>query len=198
MGGCGSFGGCPGGREARRSQPRKPLGERRGLPPRVVGASPTPWRREKEEGASVRSALSPKEVLALVDDPRARTLLRALGLLTPRGGASADAHRKIKQITHLARLIAPAIEDAHDRHQSRSSSTRRQAGLHRPAALRAAHEAPRGEADGARGGARGPRAAATTLARAGTSALRSSTAVEAPLPSWCRRRRATCLRHGHR
>ena len=73
-------------------------------------------KREKKK-ASVRSALSPKEVLALVDDPRARTLLRALGLLTPRGGASADAHRKIKQITHLARLIAPAIEDAYDRHQ---------------------------------------------------------------------------------
>ena len=73
-------------------------------------------KREKKK-ASVRSALSPKEVLGLVDDPRARTLLRALGLLTPRGGASADAHRKIKQITHLARLIAPAIEDAYDRHQ---------------------------------------------------------------------------------
>lgn len=66
--------------------------------------------------AKIRAALGPKEVMALVDDPRARTLLKALGLVTPRGGASADSHRKIKQITHLARLVAPAVEDAYERH----------------------------------------------------------------------------------
>lgn len=64
-----------------------------------------------------RRDLSPDQVLALVGDKRTAALMRALGLLGKGGGASADAHRKIKQITHLLRLIAPALDDVFKRYE---------------------------------------------------------------------------------
>lgn len=67
--------------------------------------------------AGFRNDLRPDDVLRLVGDPRAAALMRALGLLGKGGGASADAHRKIKQITHLLRLLAPALDDAFARHE---------------------------------------------------------------------------------
>lgn len=64
-----------------------------------------------------RAALEPDAVRALLGTPRAVELMRALGLVTERGGASPDSHRKLKQIKHFIRLISPALEDAVVRHE---------------------------------------------------------------------------------
>lgn len=64
-----------------------------------------------------RRDLNPEQVLSLVGDARVASLMRALGLVGKGGGASADAHRKIKQITHLLRLVAPALDDVFARHE---------------------------------------------------------------------------------
>jgi hypothetical protein len=66
-----------------------------------------PERRSLDSG-DVRDALL---------DGQSVELLQALGLVTPRGGASPSANRKIKQITHFARLVAPALDDAFARHE---------------------------------------------------------------------------------
>lgn len=63
-----------------------------------------------------RSELTPAEVRRLLGDEGSALLLRALGLTTTRGGASADSHRKLKQITHFLRLVEPSIRDVLDRH----------------------------------------------------------------------------------
>lgn len=47
----------------------------------------------------------------------ATPLLRSLGLVKPNGAATADAHRKLKQIHHLMRLLEPALSDVFDRHE---------------------------------------------------------------------------------
>ncbi|MFT4702463.1 MAG: hypothetical protein ACI81R_000147 [Bradymonadia bacterium] len=67
--------------------------------------------------SSFRRSLEPEEVLSLVGDARAAALMRALGLVSKGGGASADARRKIKQITHFARQLIPAFEDVFSRHE---------------------------------------------------------------------------------
>lgn len=45
-------------------------------------------------------------------------LLKTLRILDPRGNLQADSLRKLKQVNHLARLLAPALEDALARHPS--------------------------------------------------------------------------------
>jgi hypothetical protein len=44
-------------------------------------------------------------------------LLKTLRLLDPRGNLQADSLRKLKQVNHLVRLLAPALEDALARHR---------------------------------------------------------------------------------
>lgn len=70
----------------------------------------------KRSATGFRNDLRPEDVLALVGDPRATRLLQALGLVGKGGGASADAHRKLKQITHLLRQLAPALDDVFARY----------------------------------------------------------------------------------
>ncbi len=43
-------------------------------------------------------------------------LLKALRILDARGNLQADSRRKLKQVNHLVRLLAPALEDALARH----------------------------------------------------------------------------------
>lgn len=45
-------------------------------------------------------------------------LLRTLRLVDARGNLQADSLRKLKQVNHLARLLAPALDDALARHAS--------------------------------------------------------------------------------
>lgn len=73
-------------------------------------------RRNRTRSARARSALTPTAVEGTLLDGMSTEVLRALGLLTARGGASPDAHRKIKQITHFLRLIEPALDDVYARH----------------------------------------------------------------------------------
>lgn len=61
--------------------------------------------------AKFRSDLSPDAVRALLGGPRSVALMRALGLLTEKGGASPNSHRKLKQLTHFLRLIEPGLQD---------------------------------------------------------------------------------------
>ncbi|MCB9536562.1 MAG: SAM-dependent methyltransferase [Myxococcales bacterium] len=64
-----------------------------------------------------RQSLDPAAVQGTLLEGQSVRTLQALGLVTERGGASADAHRKIKQINHFLRLIAPALEDVFARHE---------------------------------------------------------------------------------
>ncbi len=64
-----------------------------------------------------RQSLDPAAVKGTLLEGQSVRTLQALGLVTERGGASADAHRKIKQINHFLRLIAPALEDVFARHE---------------------------------------------------------------------------------
>ncbi|MCB9647733.1 MAG: SAM-dependent methyltransferase [Deltaproteobacteria bacterium] len=74
-------------------------------------------RRKKTSGeVKARSALSPEAVQGTLLEGQSLPVLQALGLVTPRGGASADAHRKIKQISHFVQQIAPALDDLFERH----------------------------------------------------------------------------------
>ena len=43
--------------------------------------------------------------------------LKALGVLTERGGASPSARRKVKQVNHLLNQMTPALEDIFSRHE---------------------------------------------------------------------------------
>jgi hypothetical protein len=67
--------------------------------------------------APARSALSPEAVKDTLLEGQSVEVLKALGLVTPRGGASADAHRKIKQISHFVQQIAPALDELFARHE---------------------------------------------------------------------------------
>lgn len=73
-------------------------------------------RRNRTRSARARRPLTPDAVRDTLLDGMSTELLRALGLLTERGGASPDAHRKIKQITHFLRQIEPALDDVYARH----------------------------------------------------------------------------------
>ena len=74
-------------------------------------------RRNRTRSDRARRALTPSAVKGTLLDGMSTTVLRALGLLTEKGGASPDAHRKIKQITHFLRLIEPALDDVYARHE---------------------------------------------------------------------------------
>ena len=67
-------------------------------------------------------ALSPKQAEALLSEGSLEGLTRetliALDILTPRGGASASAHRKLKQVKHFLQLIAPALDELFKRHEA--------------------------------------------------------------------------------
>ncbi len=69
-------------------------------------------------GGAFRRALTPDEVRSILGTGRSPELLRALGLVTERGGASPSGHRKIKQITHFLRLVEPALDDVFGRHEA--------------------------------------------------------------------------------
>ncbi|MFT6399258.1 MAG: hypothetical protein ACJAYU_004023 [Bradymonadia bacterium] len=70
----------------------------------------------KKKKAKFRSELTPAGVRDLLGGDGASSLLRALGLTTERGGASADSHRKLKQLTHFVRLIEPALREILERY----------------------------------------------------------------------------------
>lgn len=81
------------------------------------GSKSSPSRSRKRGGKKkFRSDLTPTAVRGLLGDPSAVGLMRALGLLTERGGASPDSHRKLKQLTHFLRLIEPGLRDVLDRY----------------------------------------------------------------------------------
>ncbi|MEZ4431250.1 MAG: SAM-dependent methyltransferase [bacterium] len=84
-------------------------------------AQTPPEGRRREHGKRgsdrARQPLSPQAVEDSLLEGMSTGVLRALGLVTERGGASPDAHRKIKQITHFLRLIEPAIDDVFARHE---------------------------------------------------------------------------------
>lgn len=58
--------------------------------------------RRQVRGEAVRRELAPGQSPAL---------LQALHILTREGDLNADSRRKLKQVNHLARLLAPAVED---------------------------------------------------------------------------------------
>lgn len=66
------------------------------------------------------SALTPSQVDAVLAggllDGLTRDSLTALGILTPKGGASPSAHRKLKQVNHFLQLIAPALDELFERY----------------------------------------------------------------------------------
>ena len=70
-----------------------------------------------ETSAPARQALSPEEVLREGLPGATIETLKALGLLTAKGGASPHSNRKLKQIKHFMQLIAPALEDCFARHE---------------------------------------------------------------------------------
>ncbi len=70
----------------------------------------------KKKKAKFRSELTPAGVRELLGGDGASSLLRALGLTTARGGASADSHRKLKQLTHFVRLIEPGLREIMERY----------------------------------------------------------------------------------
>ena len=79
-------------------------------------AAPRPLG-DAESMARARRSLGPKDVKGTLLEGQSLETLRLLGLVTERGGASADAHRKLKQVSHFLRLIAPAVEDVFARHE---------------------------------------------------------------------------------
>ena len=71
---------------------------------------PPPWEKKSRQG------LKPEQVEAELLEGQSVALLKALHLLTPTGALNADARRKLKQVNHLMRLLAPAIDDIYARH----------------------------------------------------------------------------------
>ena len=74
--------------------------------------------KSKSPKSKFRSELTPTAVRELLGGDGAKSLLRALGLTTAKGGASADSHRKIKQLTHFLRLIEPSLREVLSRYES--------------------------------------------------------------------------------
>ncbi len=69
-------------------------------------------RRRAEPGQErLRSALAPEQVRARFGADLPLDALVASGIISTSGAASADAHRKLKQIHHFVRLIRPALDD---------------------------------------------------------------------------------------
>lgn len=71
----------------------------------------------KKNPTRLRASLDPDAVRRLLlDSGTSRTLAQALGLVTERGGANADAHRKLKQVAHFLRQLEVPIRDLYARH----------------------------------------------------------------------------------
>lgn len=79
---------------------------------------PRPRTKPKSTAPRFRSALDPESVRALLGAPEMVSLARALGLVTEKGGASPDSHRKLKQLTHFVRLVEPAMNDVLERYEA--------------------------------------------------------------------------------
>ena len=74
--------------------------------------------KSKKSKSKFRSELTPAGVRELLGGDGSASLLRALGLTTAKGGASADSHRKLKQLTHFVRLIEPALHEVLERYET--------------------------------------------------------------------------------
>ena len=76
--------------------------------------------RKGKSKAQKPSALTPEQVEEVLAggalDGLTRDSLTALGVLTPKGGASPSAHRKLKQVNHFLQLIAPALDELFERY----------------------------------------------------------------------------------
>jgi hypothetical protein len=66
-------------------------------------------------GTRFRAPIAGDEISRLLPEG-SPALLQALGIIGRDGNANADANRKIKQVSHLLRLIQPALDDAFARH----------------------------------------------------------------------------------
>ncbi len=66
---------------------------------------------------NTRTSLDPEAVRKLLLDAGASVELgKALGLVSERGGANADAHRKLKQVAHFLRQLDAPLADLYARH----------------------------------------------------------------------------------
>ena len=81
-------------------------------------------RRRRHEGKSktqskqTRASMTPEQVQAeLMEGVTVDTLI-ALGVLTPRGGASPSARRKVKQVNHLLNQLNSALSDLFKRYEN--------------------------------------------------------------------------------
>lgn len=63
-----------------------------------------------------RKKVSKDEVPRELLPGQSTELLKTLRILDPRGNLQADSRRKLKQVNHLVRLLAPALDDALARH----------------------------------------------------------------------------------
>ena len=77
-------------------------------------------RQQSGSGAQKPGALTPAQVEEVLAggalDGLTRDSLTALGVLTPKGGASPSAHRKLKQVNHFLQLLAPAMDELFERY----------------------------------------------------------------------------------
>lgn len=73
-------------------------------------------QRRQKAPVAARKALDRQALAETLLEGQSVEVLQALGLVTARGGANADAHRKIKQNTHFVRLIEPALQAIFDRY----------------------------------------------------------------------------------
>ena len=84
---------------------------------------PRSQKTKKSASLSSRVALSPQEVqnqLVKQGHLQQATLptLQALGILTPKGGASPNANRKIKQVNHFLTLLEETLSRLFDRYEN--------------------------------------------------------------------------------
>lgn len=71
----------------------------------------------KQPTTRLRASLDPEAVRRLLlDAGTSLPLAKALGLVTERGGANADAHRKLKQVSHFLRQLEVPLRDLYARH----------------------------------------------------------------------------------
>lgn len=73
--------------------------------------------RRRGRARGDRRSLAPEDVKAELADGASIALMQALGLVSSGGGASASANRKLKQITHFAGLVRPALDDVFARYE---------------------------------------------------------------------------------
>lgn len=72
----------------------------------------------RQNKASTRSPMTPQQVQEeLMDGVTVSTLVQ-LGVLTPKGGASPSARRKVKQVNHLLEQMSTALDELFERYSS--------------------------------------------------------------------------------